>query len=168
MYKLFSPKDYTFLGLVFGLPTALYASVRNGLALKDSHPDILRQTMPLVWAFVVLFLLCIFVDGLTVFGAVEQFKTALRWGTSYEPVIDRMKDNFSRVSLVFILVQLVLLMVFVRKTKKIELPIYDSLKQSQQFAPRSNVELVAVGIGVWLAFWLYEQLVAKVMVMVVR
>lgn len=42
VYHIFL-KDYTFLGLVFGLLTALYLSIRNGVNLKVKYPEVLCQ-----------------------------------------------------------------------------------------------------------------------------
>lgn len=174
MYKLFSPKDYTFLGLVFGLPTALYASVRNGLALKETHPEVLRQTRRFVWAFIVLFLVSVIADIAALHLGIIRIREAYAHSDWLDDSgllgqsIRAVRDNLSLISWAFIISQLVTLVVFVKKSRKIELPIYESLKQSQQMGPRSNVELVVVGIGVWVAFWLYGQLVAKIMMTLIQ
>jgi hypothetical protein len=179
MYKLFSPKDYTFLGLVFGLPTALYASVRNGLALKDGHSAILRQTMPFVWMFVGLFLLSVLADAWAVHTVVARLREAisaapmgyLGYGAltdSADRIVRSAGNTFSFISWAFVLAQLGVLVLFVKKTKSGELPLYESLKQSQQMTARSNVELVLFGFGVWILFWGYGQLVVKVLVMMVK
>ncbi len=180
MYKLFSPKDYTFLGLIFGIPTAFYASIRNGLALKGTHPEVLRQTMPFVWTFVTLFLALMIADAWSVHSVVSRFREMMMadpsggfnaYGslqTSLNSLLISTRNTFSAVNWVFIIAQVILLIVFTRKAKHVELPVYESLKQSQQVTPRSNVELVAVGIGVWIVFWLYGQLVAKVMVELIQ
>lgn len=180
MYKLFSPKDYTFLGLVFGVPTALYASFRNGLALKDRQPEILHYTKMMVGVFIGLFVLTCVADIWTMQSAVHQSKAMLRGvsgGVSSSPwafedsirlLARDTRDRLSIISWMFLAVQLVLLLVFVKKAKAIELPVYEALKKDGQISFRSNAELVTVGIGMWILFWLYGQLMSRIMVMMLE
>lgn len=176
MHKLFSPKDYTFLGLVFGVPTALYAGFRNGIALKDTHPEVLQHVKKALGIFAVLLVVVLVVDawnvGMVVAGAKEIVRGTLGGSSLYQPYgygeagaafVRATQLRFSLTSWGFLIAQLALLIFFVKGSKRMELPVYESLKRDGQVSPRSNAELVVFGVGMWILFWLYGQAVAVVL-----
>lgn len=181
MNKLFSPKDYTFLGLVFGVPTALYAGFRNGMALKDTHPEVLQHVKKALGIFAVLLVIMLVVDawnvGVVVIGAKEVARGALGSLPFYHPYgygedgtifLKAMRPRFLFTSWGFLIAQLALLIFFVKGSKRMELPVYESLKKDGQVSPRSNAELVAFGVVIWILFWAYGQVVVAVLQALLR
>jgi hypothetical protein len=154
MRKLFSPKEYGFIGFFLGLPTVLYASMKNGKELEVSHPQILRTAKMLLGFFAALVLLMIALD---VVNLLQIQNTDNHYvGTQ---MITRFSTYFSYISWGFLVIQLILIVVLVAKTNKSELPIYNELKQSGQLTHRSNAPLIGIGILSWVVFWGYGFLI---------
>lgn len=168
MTKMFSPKEYPFIGFIFGLPTVLFASFRNGMELRATHPEILRTVKIFMGIFLGLFALMVLADIANIYQYVtqaRQFVSSSTYGYSMSGYLDAQsgadrlirsfRNREQMITWIFVIVQYVTLLIFVSQTKKTEVAAYESLKASGQLAPRSNAWFVLFGVGVWVAFWLY-------------